>query len=676
MKLRTLLILLSVYCCQAVSYADRWSLEDKSILWTPGLDIPHYDHIEMSGSKAAFVYRWGVRSDKSFDYERSLVFPLLRRIPNNTHASLVRKNTFDIPSLILVGNKGLRDEEVLAVRINGAMEVISRWTWCNPCVPGLYARSLEMKRKIFPSVDKQAMCEIYTLKNLSKGNISISVPATHVVWETDPSKGVDGAYAVVCDVSSLTDVSLSAGDSISFQAVFSGCKVAESKAVSDICASKEYEARMAYVRQVADSSLVLDTPDDVIDGMFRMAKIRASESIIDTKGGLMHAPGGEVFYAAIWANDQAEYVNPFFPYLGYNKGNESAMNSFRHFARFMNPEYHPLPSSIIAEGDDIWAGAGDRGDAAMIAYGASRFALSSGCRDYAEELWPLITWCLEFCRRKVTDDGVVASDSDELEGRFPSGDANLCTSTLYYDALLSASMLARDLGRPSAEISAYRTQASRLAKSIERYFGATISGYATYRYYDGNDKLRSWICMPLIVGLDSRSAATVSALMGPELMTENGLLTEQGSKTFWDRTTLYSLRAIYNAGYPDRATPFLHDFSSRRLLGDHVPYCIEAWPEGSQRHLSAESGLYCRIVTEGIFGIRPTGLRSFDMTPSMPTEWNEISLKKIKAYGHDFDLTVRRSSQKKLEVSVRDSRGFNKTYRITEGESLTIKFKD
>ena len=674
MKLRILLILLSVYCCQVVSYADRWSLEDKSILWTPGLDIPHYDHIEMSGSKAAFVYRWGVRSDKSFDYERSLVFPLLRRVPNDTHASLVRKNTFDIPSLILVGNKGIRDEEVLSVRINGSLEVISRWTWCNPCLPGLYAKSLGMTRKIFPSVDKQAMCEIYTLKNLSKGNISISVPATHVVWETEASKGVDGAYAVVCDVTSLTDVSLAPGDSISFQAVFSGCKVAESKAVSDICASKEYEARMAYVRQVADSSLVLDTPDDVIDGMFRMAKIRASESIIDTKGGLMHAPGGEVFYAAIWANDQAEYVNPFFPYLGYDKGNESAMNSFRHFARFMNPDYRPLPSSIIAEGDDVWAGAGDRGDAAMIACGATRFALASGSRVYAEELWSLISWCLEFCRRKVTDDGVVASDSDELEGRFPSGDANLCTSTLYYDALLSASMLARELGHPTSQISTYRVQALKLAKSIERYFGATISGYDTYRYYDGNDKLRSWICMPLIVGLDSRADATVSALMGPELMTENGLLTEQGSKTFWDRTTLYSLRAVYNARYADKATEFLHNFSSRRLLGDHVPYCIEAWPEGSQRHLSAESGLYCRIITEGLFGIRPTGFSSFEMKPSMPSDWQAMTLKGIKAHDKNFDLKVTAISPNKLEVIVSCADGFYKKCQITKGDKLTIEF--
>ena len=165
----------SIFCAlfvaiswSTVLYAERWGLKDSSILWTPGQDIPHYDHIEMSGSKAAFVLRWGVREDRSFDCERSLVFPLLRRIPNNTHASLVRKNTFDITSLVLVGNKGIRDEQVISVRLNGSMEVKSLWTWCEPGTSGRYARSLEMTRAIFPSVEKQAMCEIYTLRNLSK----------------------------------------------------------------------------------------------------------------------------------------------------------------------------------------------------------------------------------------------------------------------------------------------------------------------------------------------------------------------------------------------------------------------------------------------------------------------------------------------------------------------------
>ena len=166
----------------------------------------------------------------------------------------------------------------------------------------------------------------------------------------------------------------------------------------------------------------------------------------------MHCPGGEAYYAAIWANVLAEYINPFFPYLGYEIGNESALNSFRHFARFMNDEYRPIPSSIISEGVGTWHGDKDRGDGAMIAYGAARYALARGDKEEARELWPLIEWCLEYCHRKLTPAGVVASNSDELENRFPAGDANLCTSSLYYDALRSAALLGRYLGIYSSQI--------------------------------------------------------------------------------------------------------------------------------------------------------------------------------------------------------------------------------
>lgn len=140
-------------------------------------------------------------------------------------------------------------------------------------------------------------------------------------------------------------------------------------------------------------------------------------------------------------------VNPFFPFLGHVAGNESALNSYRHFARFINPDYKPIPSSIVAEGRDIWNGAGDRGDMAMIAYGASRFALASGNAQWSEELWPLITWCLEYDDRQRTEDGVIASNTDELEGRFPAGKANLCTSSLslYEQALRAGSSHIIDL---------------------------------------------------------------------------------------------------------------------------------------------------------------------------------------------------------------------------------------
>ena len=75
-------------------------------------------------------------------------------------------------------------------------------------------------------------------------------------------------------------------------------------------------------------NLVLETPDTVINTMFAFSKIRACESIYETQGGPMHGPGGETFYAAIWANDQAEYINPYFPFVGYTYGNASALNAF------------------------------------------------------------------------------------------------------------------------------------------------------------------------------------------------------------------------------------------------------------------------------------------------------------------------------------------------------------
>jgi hypothetical protein len=136
---------------------------------------------------------------------------------------------------------------------------------------------------------------------------------------------------------------------------------------------------------------------------------------------------------------------PFFAFLGDDIANNSAMNAYRWFAKYMNPDYKPIPSSIIAEGDGVWQGAKDRGDMAMIAYGAGRYALANGNPDSAKVLWPLIEWCLEYLKRKLNEEGVVSSNSDELEGRFPAGTANLNTSSLYYDALRSAVYLGKQL---------------------------------------------------------------------------------------------------------------------------------------------------------------------------------------------------------------------------------------
>ena len=639
---------------------QRWSLEKEGhIRWQPEKIESHQDHIEMSGKTVSVVLRYGVENGK-FILNKSMVWPLLRTIPNNTHASLMRRYNWDVLDMVNINGRSLTSEQVESIELKGILKVTSnydegrRGQW-------------RIIREYFPSTDQPALVESYQIINTGKNELAIELPQVNQKSITDPKKGVTGSFCI----ETLTDKSghftLQPGESLTFGASLLAYKEGEKAPLIDV--QKEKGQREALVGELMNK-LVLETPDPIIDRMFAFSKIRGCESIYETKGGPMHGPGGESYYAAIWANDQAEYINPFFPFVGYEYGNASALNSYLHFARFMNDEWKPIPSSIIAEGIDIWNGAGDRGDAAMIAYGAARYALARGNKQEAETLWPLIEWCLEYCRRQLNEEGVVASDSDELEGRFPSGDANLCTSSLYYDALLSTSYLCKELGKSGA--STYLKQAAILRKNMERYFGAQVEGFDTYAYYKGNDVLRSWICIPLTVGIDERAEGTIQALFSPHLWTKDGLLTQAGSETFWDRSTLYALRGVYAVGATEKATEFMKKYSATRLLGDHVPYAIEAWPEGSQRHLSAESALYARIITEGMFGIRPTGFKNFTLTPRLPKDWSFMNLKNIHAFDACFDVEVKRLDNGKLEVLITHG-AKSKKHTIKEGDTLKIQ---
>lgn len=355
---------------------------------------------------------------------------------------------------------------------------------------------------------------------------------------------------------------------------------------------KQLQMRLNMIADL-DGKMVVKTPDDTINAMCRFAKIRACESIYKTKNGLMHSPGGGGYYAALWTNDQCEYVNPLFGYLGYKTGFEQSINCYNLYKKYISPN-KALITSIISEGDGIWHGAKDRGDSAMYAYGASRFVLSSGDEKLADEFIDAIKDCADFTVSQINENNVVASDSDELENRFESGKANLTTSCIAYDALLSFSYILEEKGK-SSDAEYYRNKAQIIRDGIKNYFEANVEGYDTYRYCQEEKHLRSWICMPLTVGIFDKAKGTADALFSDKLRMEEGLVTRSGEKTFWDRSTLYALRGLFNCGESNRSLELLTAYSRARLLGNHIPYAVEAYPEGNQAQLSAESGLYLRI---------------------------------------------------------------------------------
>ena len=112
----------------------------------------------------------------------------------------------------------------------------------------------------------------------------------------------------------------------------------------------------------------------------------------------------------------------------------------------------------------------------------------------------------------------------------------------------------------------------------------------------------------------------------------------------------------------------------KTLVMDGVmSYPVEAWPEGGQQHLSAESGLYARIFTEGMFGIRPTGLNSFDLTPRLPESWDKMALRKIHAFGEVFDIEIERTGDTiKIEI-IKDGKAF-KQFDTKPGETVNVVF--
>lgn len=147
------------------------------------------------------------------------------------------------------------------------------------------------------------------------------------------------------------------------------------------------------------------------------------------------------------------------------------------------------------------------------------------------------------------------------------------------------------------------------------------------------------------MGLMDRRDDTIAALFSPRLWTLDGLASQAGDQVFWDRSTLYAFRGVFQAGETATGLRYLEAYTRRRLLGEHVPYPVECGPEGGQAQLASESAFYCRIFTEGLFGVLPTGLDRFRCTPRLPAGWPRMALRSIRAFGRTWDLVVERQGK-------------------------------
>jgi len=607
-----------------------WRMEGPRLIWEPRPGEPHQDNYEMSGPYCDTIVEYGVDEAGELKLCWYNYVPTLRTIPNDTHATLEVRAGQNVLPVLLCNGKALREYPVKFC-LDGTVSMENRTDF-----------DVTVKRQFFPAAGEKGSIQMVTLRSRREITLTVDKPQTQVL---DYKLGTKGTYVSRLRHTAPQTIRLRPGEDFCFMVYLSAAKGNEPDPMPE--GPADLQARYLRIGQLCDSQLVVSTGIAELDAMVRFAKLRTGESIFETLSGKNFAPGGRKYYAAVWCNDQVEYAGPHFAMTGDRTAIEASWNAYQAYIPFMADNYGPIPSSVIAEGLDIWNNAGDRGDAAMYLYGASLFALYLGDRKVARELYGPIRWCAEYCRRRTTPEGVIGSDTDELERRIPTdGYANLSTSCLCYGGLLAAAKLADALEDPDTAAQ-YRHRAAHLKNAIEAYFGAELHGYRTYRYSRGFDTLRAWICLPLCVGMTDRLEGTVDAMLSQYLWTEEGMLSceiseDNRDRTIWDRSTLYGFKAAFLAGQGDRVMEPLLRYCRKRLLCDRVPYAVEAYPEGDKRQLAAESALLVRVVTEGILGIQPESLHSFSFVPRLPTAIPHLYLSDLHIAGHNWHIRVER----------------------------------
>ena len=126
---------------------DYWHLnKEGGITWTFD-NRNHSDHIEMSGKRMSVVLRYGIQNG-DFVCNRGMIWPMLRTVPNDTHASLQRHIDWNPRQAINIRQRSIDRSRVKEINLtDGVMTIISQMN------------GLQVTHEIAPSTEKPALFE-------------------------------------------------------------------------------------------------------------------------------------------------------------------------------------------------------------------------------------------------------------------------------------------------------------------------------------------------------------------------------------------------------------------------------------------------------------------------------------------------------------------------------------
>ena len=256
------------------TFNQYWQLTDNGIHWS--VDSPHQDQLEMSGLQVSAVIDYGLGTDGNLVLDKTLVWPMLRTLPNDTHASLIRKFSSQVAPDIYIDEERVISGGLEDVMFDGQLTLVQ-----------MLSTDLKLTRTISVHPSEPALIERWQFENLGSDVLGLRLSPLRELETTLASQGEYGSYQISVDADELNR-RLSAGEIVEHFIVYSA------KLADEMIYIEPSNALQQRAQQVEGwrSALKLETPDPKINQMFEFAKFRATESIFATRGGLAHGPGG------------------------------------------------------------------------------------------------------------------------------------------------------------------------------------------------------------------------------------------------------------------------------------------------------------------------------------------------------------------------------------------------
>jgi len=165
-----IVILLTItFITQTVfSQNTRWNLTpDNGIVWNVKENDSHIDNIEMSGFYTSAIVHYGVKKG-ILQQQVKLVFPMLRTIPNDTHASLI--HDFD-------------SNQFEKVKINGKSIIEQPTHFYHKGILKIKSNTnagVQITHQLFPSTDAPVFIDKTTILNPLNTSVEYQTLIVHI----------------------------------------------------------------------------------------------------------------------------------------------------------------------------------------------------------------------------------------------------------------------------------------------------------------------------------------------------------------------------------------------------------------------------------------------------------------------------------------------------------------